>query len=462
MLIMKHSLFFHYIPRYTLLFTLSWGYLLFFSACTSKPSVKALKVESEKMFKIHFDVEKYQLKNGLTVLLHQDMNAPLINYQTWYRVGGKDDPQGQSGIAHLFEHLTFRETNKRDGKDFLKEVESKGIGYNAYTSFDETVYYFNLPPKELEFIAELEAERMVDIVINQKNLKLEQDIVKEERLMRVENNPQSIWIDLFKTIFKRSQYQYPVIGYKKDIEDVTVKNCLDFYNKFYSPNNAILVIAGPININQTKKIVEKYYGHLKKEKLPPANYPKEPRQYEPRFKKLKRPVHAPSVTVAYSTVSAESKDQYALDILSFILGGGKASRLHQLLVESKLALSASAFSYILETEGVMIVSASLHPETSLRKVEDIILDEIQKIVTNNISEEELLRARTNIVKAHVDSLKTMSGKGSLLGTYERSYGRYDRLFEELGYYNKVTRKDIQMVAQNYLKAHNTIHLEKEK
>ena len=459
---MKQILFFHYISRYILLFSLYSSYLLLLSACNQKQSDKTLNIESEKMFSIHFDVEKYKLKNGLTVLLHQDMNAPLINYQTWYRVGGKDDPLGQSGMAHLFEHLTFRETSKRDGKDFLKDVESKGIGYNAYTSFDETVYYFNLPPKELEFIAELESERMVDIVINQKNLKLEQDIVKEERLMRYENKPQNIWIDLFEMIFHRSQYKYPVIGYKKDIDSITVKNCLDFYDTFYSPNNAILVITGPLNINQTKKVVEKYYGHLKPANLPHRKYLREPRQQESRFKQLVRSVQTPSITIAYPTVSVESKDHYALDILGFILGGGKASRLYQLLVESKLALSASAFAYSLETEGVMIISSALHPQTSLEKAQNLILDEVQKIIKDNVSEEELSRARTNIVKAHVDSLKTAEGKGSLLGTYERSYNRYDRLFEELDHYNKVTRKDIQKVAHNYLDVHNMIHLEKEK
>ena len=418
----------------------------------------------ENMFKIHLEVEKYQLKNGLTVLLHKDAQAPLVNYQTWYRVGGQDDPQGQTGIAHLFEHLTFRETSQRDGKVFLKEVESKGIGYNAYTSFDETVYYFNLPPQELEFIAELEAERMVDIVINKKNLKLEQEIVKEERLLRVENRPQNIWIDLFEMIFLKNKYRQPIIGYKKDIDGITVKNCLDFYNTFYSPNNAVLVITGPIDISKTKKIIQKYYGHLKSSRLPKRNYPSETEQKKSRLKKLIRPVQTPSITVAYPTLPTGSLDNYALEILSFVLGGGKASRLYQLLVETKLTLSVNSFLYPLKNAGIHVVSADLHPETSLETVQKIILNEIQKIAKSSISEEELSRARTNIIKAHVNALKTAEGKGSLLGLYETSFGQYDRLFQELGHYNDVQISDVKRVAQKYFNSHqkNIIQLDVKK
>ena len=448
---MKSKLLNSYIFLNALLLLVALGFVFSFNSYAQDK--KNSNKESERMFEINFKVEKYQLENGLTVLLHKEAKAPLVNYQTWYRVGGQDDPHNQTGIAHLFEHLTFRETSKRDGKDFLKEVESKGIGYNAYTSFDQTVYYFNLPSQELEFIAELEAERMADVVINAKNLKLEQEIVKEERLLRVENNPQNIWIDLFETVFVKNKYRQPVIGYKKDINSITVQNCLDFYNTFYSPNNAILVITGPIDISKTKKIIEKYYGHLKPALLPQRDYPLEPQQSKARVERLIRAVQAPSLTIAYPTIPIGILDNYALDILSFILGGGKASRLYQPLVESKLALSASSFSYALQNAGMVIFSAELHPQSSLEKVQKIIVNEIQKIAKSNISKEELSRARTNIIKSHVDSLKTAAGKGSLLGFYEMFYGSYDHLFKNLEHYNNVQLSDVQRVAQKYFNSH---------
>ena len=179
------------------------------------------KKEKTPHFDMNFKVEKYKLENGLTVLLHEDPQAPLVNYQTWFRAGSKDDPPQRTGMAHLFEHLMFRGTNKRKGSDFVKDIESRGISFNAYTSFDKTVYYFNLPKEELNFIAELEAERMHDLALTKENLKLEKEIVKEERLMRYKNNPQNLWTDIFELAFNVNHYRWPVIGYPKDIDQTS-------------------------------------------------------------------------------------------------------------------------------------------------------------------------------------------------------------------------------------------------
>ena len=413
------------------------------------PKKKEMKTPT---FKLELKVERYQLENGLRVLLHKDSKAPLINYQTWYRVGGKDDPKGQSGIAHLFEHLMFRETKKRKGKDFLQDIQSRGIYLNAYTSPDHTVYYFNLPKKELEYIAELEAERMVDLVLNKKNLKLEQDIVKEERMMRYENNPQNINIDLFETIFKTSNYRFPVIGYKKDIDAITIQNCLDFYNTFYSPNNAVLMIAGPIHIETTKKILEKYYSHIQPAKLPNRSYPEEAKQTKARTKDLHRNVQTASFTLAYPLPKAGSKESYALELLSFILGGGESSRLYRSLVEKNaVAVSTHASAYFLETEGIFYISSDLHPEKSIKTVENFVLKEIEKIISEPITQEELDLAKTNIVKAHVNSLKTAEGKASLLAYHETVFYDYAHSFQELDRYNNVQLADLKKVAQMYLK-----------
>ena len=405
-------------------------------------------------FKLHLKVEKYQMPNGLRVLLHVDPKAPLVNYQTWYKAGGKDDPQGQRGIAHLFEHLMFRETKKRKGKDFLQDIQSRGIYLNAYTSHDHTVYYFNLPKKELEYIAELEAERMVDLVLNEKNLKLEQDIVKEERMMRYENSPQNINIDLFETVFKTSKYRSPVIGYKKDIDAMTTKKCLDFYNTFYSPNNAVLVIAGPIHIEKTKKILEKHYGPLKPAKLPPRSYPQEAKQTKARLTNLYRPVQTSSFTLAYPLPKAGSQDSYALELLSFILGGGESSRLYRSLVEKNtLAVSAGASAYFLETAGIFYISSDLHPQKSLKTTEQLALKEVQKIMSQPVTQEELDLAKTNIIKAHVDSLKTAEGKASLLAYHETVFYDYAHSFQEIDRYNNVQIADIKKMAQIYLNSY---------
>lgn len=432
----------------TLCFFLAICFIMSLPAFAKNPKEQAMKTPT---FNLNLKVEKYQMENGLRVLLHVDPKAPLINYQTWYKVGGKDDPQGQTGIAHLFEHLMFRETKKRKGKEFLQDIQSRGIYLNAYTSHDHTVYHFNLPKQELEYIAELEAERMVDLVLNETNLKLEQDIVKEERMMRYENSPQNIYIDLFETVFQKSNYRSPVIGYKKDIDAISIKKCLDFYNTFYSPNNAILVIAGPIHIEKTKKILEKHYGHLKPANLPTRSYPEEAKQKQARFKDLHRPVQTASFTLAYPLPKAGSKESYALEILSFILGGGESSRLYRNLVEkNSVAVSSHASSYFLETDGIFYISSDLHPQQSIKTAENLALEEVQTIRSQAISQEELDLAKTNIIKSHVDSLKTAAGKASLLAYHETVFYDYKHSFQELDRYNQVQIVDVQKAAQKYL------------
>ncbi len=432
----------------TFRFFLAICFMMSLPALAENPKEQPMKTPT---FKLNLKVEKYQMANGLRVLLHADPKAPLINYQTWYRVGGKDDPQGQAGIAHLFEHLMFRETKKRKGKDFLQDIQSRGIYLNAYTSHDHTVYHFNLPKKELEYIAELESERMVDLVLNETNLKLEQDIVKEERMMRYENSPQNIYIDLFETVFQQSNYRSPVIGYKKDIDAISIKKCLDFYNTFYSPNNAILVIAGPIHIKKTKTILEKHYGHLKPASLPTRSYPEETKQKQARFKDLHRPVQTASFTLAYPLPKAGSKESYALELLSFILGGGESSRLYRNLVEkNSVAVSSHASAYFLETDGIFYISSDLHPQKSIKTAENLALEEVKTIRFQAISQEELDLAKTNIIKAHVDALKTTEGKASLLAYHETVFYDYAHSFQELDRYNQVQIADIQEAALKYL------------
>ena len=443
-----------------------WAMVLFFSnmslpAAQSKtnseePSrwislIKPRSKTQNSSFNFKFNVQKHRLKNGLTVLLHVDKKAPLVNYQTWFRAGSKDDPQGQTGMAHLFEHLMFRGTKKREGTEFIKDIEAKGISYNAYTSYDETVYYFDLPKQELEFIAELEAERMAELAVNKKNLGLEQSIVKEERMMRYENNPQNLWIDLFDTAFKNSPYKWPVIGYAKDIDDAKVENCISFYETFYSPNNAVIVVSGPIHAGKTLKIIQKYYGGLKPSSLPKRIYTNEPEQKQQRAKDLVREVRAPSLALAYHTPEDGSKDSYSLEILSFILGGGDASRLHQLIVEkTALAVSVQAHNMALQKSGLFIIRSSLHPQKSLKEVKEAVVQEIKKLTEQKVSKEELSRAKTNIMKRYIDSLKTAKGKSSLLGHYETLFNDYSLLFKQLDQYNKVTAENILAAAKKYL------------
>ena len=417
----------------------------------TKKSMSVPNKERTPHFDMNFKVEKYKLENGLTVLLHEDQQAPLVNYQTWFRAGSKDDPPQRTGMAHLFEHLMFRGTNKRKGSDFVKDIESRGISFNAYTSFDKTVYYFNLPREELNFIAELEAERMHDLALTKENLRLEKEIVKEERLMRYKNNPQNLWTDIFELAFNVNNYRWPVIGYPKDIDQTSPDDCKNFYGKFYAPNNAVIVIAGPINLKETKQILQTHYSPLPASPLKDLSYPDEPPQNKQRVQTLYRKVQAPSLALAYHAPPAGAKTAYALDILSFILGGGKSSRLYQLLVEkTQSSVSVQALNMSLKYKGLFIILSSLHPQKNVSSIYKMITDEIKKLTQSPIQPEELARAKTNVVKSHVDVLKTAEGKASMLGTYEFLFNDYSHLFGELERYNQVTAQDILKAAQTFL------------
>ena len=434
------------------------------------PSVSFAKERSsleipEEALQIQFEVTKYQLENGLTVILHEDKNASLVNFQTWFKVGSKDDPPQRTGMAHLFEHLMFRGTHQRKGSEFIKEIEKKGISFNAYTSNDRTVYHFNLPQEELEFIAELEAERMHDLALTQENLDLEKEIVKEEYLMRYKNNPQNLWTDIFNLTFNQSPYSWAVIGTPEDVDSTTPEDCQKFYQKYYSPNNAVLIVTGPIHIEQTRQIIQKYYGSLSSSdvKRPPFN--KEPLQTEKRIKNLFRKVQSPSLALSYKTVPAGEQEGYALDILGFILGGSPSSRLNHLLVEkNQQSVYVQSSNISLQNEGLFIILSSLHPSKKLEEVQDIIFQEINQLKETLVSEEELNRAQTHLMKDYVDTLKTIQGKAQSIGVFETLFGDFSLVFKELERYQQVTPIDIQRVAQKFLKSHqlSLIHLQPKK
>lgn len=400
---------------------------------------------------IKLKVKKYKLSNGLTVLLHQDNSLPLVNYQTWYDVGAKDDPVGKTGMAHLFEHMMFRETKGRSGSEFMEEVKSRGINLNAWTSADHTVYHFTLPKESLGFIIDLEAERMTDLKVNRKNLKLEQEIVKEERLIRVTNNPQSYWMDLISILFKKSPYGRPTIGQVQDIDSFTDEDCRNFYRAFYAPNRATLVITGPIDIKQTMKLIKKHYSSIPSSSVISRTYIEEPIQQKTRIKRIERRLQSPYLIYGVRAPKDGSSDSAAMEILSYVLGEGKSSRLYNLLVEKKkLATSVGTAFYSMKDDGIFFIHNSLYPNTSIQQIKSYIKKELVSIKTHKVSAEELNRAKTILIKEYISRLKTAEGRGRMLGYYETVFNDYSKLFTDIEKYIDVNYQDILRVANKYL------------
>ena len=401
---------------------------------------------------IRFKVDKYKLPNGLTVLLQEDHSAPIISYQTWFRVGSKNEEPGFTGIAHLFEHMMFKGAKRYSGEQFDEMLQSNGATNNAFTTQDYTGYYEDLPSAKLELVMDIESDRMESLKVTAENLKSEREVVKEERRFRVDNNPMGILREaIFGTAFRVHPYRWPVIGYMTDIDNITLEKAQDFFKTYYAPNNAVLVIAGDFDPNEAKKLVTKYYGSIKAHDIPNKPRPEEPAQTAERTQFISRDVQNTQFAIVYHTPKAATPESYAFDLLANILGNGNSSRLHQRLVyKDQIALGVGADNLTLQEAGLFQVFVTLKPEVKFPKAQKAVFGEMWRPRNLLVSDSELQKAKNQLMKGYVDGLKTVHGKASALALNETLFGDYERLFSDLARYNAVKAEDIRKVAHRYL------------
>ncbi|WP_413569744.1 M16 family metallopeptidase [Bdellovibrio sp. HCB117] len=401
--------------------------------------------------KISLPVTKFVLENGLTVLLLEDHAVPMVSYHTWYRVGSRDEYPGVTGAAHMLEHMMFKGAKKYDGKSFDRIFHENGITNNAFTTNDYTGFYENLPSSKLELVMDMEVDRMSSLLISPDDLKSEKEVVAEERRWRVDNNPMGLLRELMMgTLFKVHPYKWPVIGYMKDIAAYDSDKLRFFYNTYYVPNNAVLVIVGDFKTSKVKSLIEKYYGKLPKRDLPETKKVEEPPQKVQQNATLRKDVQNSSFVVAYRSPRQGEADMYALDLAANILGYGTSSRLHKRLVYQKqIATSAYAYNYAMKDAGIMGFGVSLKPGQGTQEALDIVYNEIWKLRNQKVSDKELEKAKTQVMKDLVDGLKTMDGKARSLAVNEIVTGSYESLFTDLEKYQAVTTDDIQKAAEKY-------------
>ncbi len=401
---------------------------------------------------VELQVEKYVLKNGLTVLLHRDSATPLVSYHTWYRVGSRHEKIGITGAAHMLEHMMFKGAQKYSNKEFDKILHANGITNNAFTTYDITGFYESLPKDKLELIMDMERDRLSSLLLKPEDLISEKSVVAEERRWRVDNNPQSLLREqTMEIMFSGHPYRWPVIGYMKDINSYTIEPLREFYEKYYGPNNAVLVIAGDINIEVTKKLVEKYYADL-----PIRTLPKEPLYSikplkEKKIIKLFKDVQVPSLMLSYPSVPDQHPDAYALEVLSQVLANGASSRLSKELVYNKQwATGTGAYQWSLKQAGIWGVFLSLKPEAKDEQVVSVLDREIFRIRHQLITQRELKRAQNQFMSDFVEGLSTVDSKARALASAEIVSGDYKTLFTDLEKYQKVTVYDVRRVAEKYL------------
>ncbi len=411
--------------------------------------------ESDLSSQVWFSVDKYKLNNGITVLLHEDHSVPLISFNIWYKVGSKDEEEGYTGIAHLFEHMMFRGSKKYPGKSLHRTIQKNGGSYNAFTTHDYTGYYMQFPSEKLELFMDIEADRMKFLNLNEKKLLNEKQVVKEERRYRVDNNVNGMLFEkLFSTVFKTHPYRWPIIGWMHDIENITIEKCQDFYKSYYAPNNAVIALTGDFNIGRAQKLIDKYFGYIKPSQINRPSYSRESIQKNSRTVRIEKKVQNDTLAIAFQAPSAGDEDGYALDILANILGEGTSSILQKKLkIKNQWVDSLSVFNYTLEDSGLFTIYVSLKTgvgSNEKNKVRDILYNEIWRSRNYLYTKKQVQRAKNQLILDYVNSLKTISGKARLLALNETVFGDYKRLFTDLNLYQRLTSEQIRSVAKKYL------------
>ena len=363
-----------------------------------------------------FNPKTFTLANGMQVVLIENRRIPAVIHMVWYKAGAADEPWGQSGVAHYLEHLMFKGTRDTPAGEFSRLIAVNGGRENAFTTQDYTAYHQTVSREHLELVMRLESDRMANLVIDPEQAKPELQVVLEERRSRVDNDPGAQLDEQMRAVlFLHHPYGIPVIGWEPEIKRLTATEAMQFYKTHYAPNNAILVVAGDITVDELKPLAEKYYGVVPRRVLAPRLSVLEPRPIAPRRVTLEsEQVRRPSMTRTYLAPSHGASlrpEVYALEVLSEILGGGATSRLYRsLVVEQKLAVGAGAHYSANGIEWTRF-SFSLSPQENvdLVKLEAGLDAEIARLLADGVTQEEVDRAKTRLQSQAIyarDSLET--------------------------------------------------------
>lgn len=428
--------------------------LALLTGCSHAPPTSGPQVHNEGEAKYFGSmlIHRYRLDNGLKILVLEDHSAPTFAYQVWYRVGSKDERPGRTGLAHLFEHLMFKGTKNHPQGEFDKILEAAGAeGENASTSRDFTDYVQSLPAGKLDLIASLEADRMENLLVNKASFDSEREVVQNERRMRNENSPDgTLYEKLFEVAFVKHSYHWPVIGYAKDLEETVVTDCVNFYKKYYSPNNATVVIVGNVNADNAAETVNKYYGAFRPANLEHPAPPTEPAQREMRVQTIPVKSIVEKIYLGYHIPDVNSPDYPAIEALRSVLAEGRSSRLYRRLVDSGLATSVEAYSGDAANPSLLMIIVNMQKGKEAKKAIQAIRDEARKLRKGTVKPEELQLAVNQYKFSLFDELATNHRKAFNLGFYQTIAGNYARSVEIVADLVLVDQKRLQKMAQTYL------------
>jgi predicted Zn-dependent peptidase len=442
--------------KQSLVLTLALGFAFGCSSASKKGSGEnsSGSSESAEMEKLglRFPLRTHELANGLRVLIVEDATVPLIAYQTWVNAGSVDETFGLTGMAHLFEHLMFKDSEKFGPRAFFNRLEARGANVNAFTTRDYTVFHETFIPNLLDQVIALEADRLGNLKIDAETLFTERQVVFEERRLRTDNSPdgrmqEAVW----QLAFHSHPYRWPVIGYEEDLKRMEVRDLQGFFDKYYHPANVTLVIVGDVKADEVIAKIEKAYGAIPGKARPKRTIAREPEQTAPRKTEIRDQVATQKVTLAYPSTSALEEDTYALDVISNILFAGSSSRAHRRIVEEKeIALAVGGVNYTPLYRGLFLANATMkgrhRGEEFVAEIEALIRD----IQAQGVTPEEIQTAVRQLTVQTVDSVRTAHGLANLIGTVDAIFGDPMRFKEDLAKYTRVKNDDIIRVARQYL------------
>ena len=402
------------------------------------------------------DVKSFTLKNGMKIFVLEDHSIPNANMYFFYKVGSRNEYVGITGISHFFEHMMFNGAKKYGPKQFDRVMEANGGSNNAYTTENITAYTDWFPSSSMEVMFDLEADRIANLNFDPKMIESERGVILSERSTGLENDPlEQLWQETQATAFIAHSYQWPVIGWESDIKNWTKQDLENYFHTYYAPNNCVVVISGDVKLDEVKKLAEKYFEPISAGPKPRSLHTIEPEQTGERRVFVKREVPSPYILMAYHVPQTGSTDYYAIELLNSILSQGESSRLYNSIVDDQqLALEVGSVYFNAFDPTLLFIYGIANDGITAAQLEKSILDELDKIIKNGVSEGELQKVKNQKLMEFYQTTETINGMSNTIGTYELFFGDYKKMFTAPEDYKKVTAEDIKNVAAKYFTKQN--------
>ena len=421
-------------------------------AVAPKASEKVSEKVSEKDADIVLPFREQTLGNGLRVLTLEDHSVPSVTYWTWFRVGSINERPGITGISHLFEHLMFRGARKYGPGEFDKALESSGGYSNAFTDKDLTAYYEDLISDKLELVIDLDSDRMASLNVTQAVLDPERDVVKEERRFRTENSILgSLDEVLDAAAYLAHPYRWPIVGWMRDLDTISLEDCREYFRTYYAPNNATIIVVGDFRTAELITMLDRYYGAIPRQPPPREVVNSEPPPRGERRLEFYKQAQVETFGVAFRVPQVDAPGFYAMEILQSVLGSGRSSRLYKRLVyDAQAATNVSVYHEWRRQPGLLKIYVDMKPDRKAADGEKMLNEELARLRVEEIGDAEVQKAKNNIRASLIRQMKTNRGKGELAGQFEILWGYWAKQKEFLKKIDGVTKEDIKRAASLFL------------